>query len=54
MIQQRIDGVLAAIHQIHHAFGQTGLVEQFKRALHRERHALRRLQEQTYCRSAIA
>ena len=46
MIEQRIDGSLAAIDQIDHALGQPGLIEQFKGAAHGERHALRGLEDE--------
>ena len=32
MVEQRIDGVLAAVHQIDHALGQSDVLHQFKRS----------------------
>ncbi len=47
MIKQRIDRGLAAVHQIHHALGQSDVLHQFKCPPHGERHALRRLQHES-------
>ncbi len=43
MIEERIDGDLGAVHQIHHALGNTALLQQFEGVFHGQGHALRRL-----------
>src|SRR5438067_11635521 len=46
MLNQSIDSSLAAIDQIHHAFGQPRLFEQLIDVMHGERHALAGLEDE--------
>ena len=41
----RVDGFASAVHQVHDALGQLQLVEQCEHLLHRQRHALGRLDD---------
>ena len=47
MIEQRVDGGFAAIHEIDDAFGQSGLFEEFVDVAHGERNALAGLEDES-------
>ena len=40
MIEQRVDDVAAAVHQVEHAWRQSDVIDELEHLLHRQRHAL--------------
>ena len=50
MIEQRVDGVLAAVHEVDDARREAGLLDQLEDPRHRHRRLLGRLEDEACCR----